>query len=526
MDFLYDNYDHPKEQEMRDLPEKQEFGKKTGRLMMKSLYGLIMVVLLSFSLCGCGLVDKIKDKIFPGAETEAEEPDPGEYRQNPEAEPVIVINAADIKVDFAADVTPTPSPTPFVYEEIYDDENKTYSKETKSLEEVVLTFIGDISFAEGFANMNALYAGQNGILGCIKPEVIEGLNDCDIFFANNEFPYSSRGSATQGKKFTFRAKPENVSFLHDIGVDIVSLGNNHAYDFGPDALMDTFDILEKAKIPYVGAGRNISEAMKPVYYKVNGRTIAFTSATQIERFSNPDTKEATEDSPGVLRTLDPSRMLTCIRDAEENSDFVVVYVHWGSENTDLVDDSQKKLAADYVAAGADLIIGDHSHCLQGIDYVEGVPVIYSLGNFWFNSRTIDTGFVRVVLDTPQSPDEAVRVTSFEFVPCIQRGCRTYLADEEEKERILSYLQGISRYALVNPDGSVQPSDTNHNIQNGANTSPSRQFLNNNNTENNSEAGAAETPTVDPMTELLLQQQAILEQMAQGEAASEPSEGGL
>ena len=96
---------------MRDLPEKQEFGKKTGCLMMKSLYGLIMVVLLSFSLCGCGLVDKIKDKIFPGAETEAEEPDPGQYRQNPEAEPVIVINASDIKVDFAADVTPTTTPT-------------------------------------------------------------------------------------------------------------------------------------------------------------------------------------------------------------------------------------------------------------------------------------------------------------------------------------------------------------------------------------------------------------------------------
>lgn len=507
---------------MRDLSDKREFGKKTGRLMTKSLYGLILCALLF--LCGCDLADKIKEKIFPRAETEAEETsDSGQYRQNPDAEPVIVINAADIKVDFTADVTPTPTPAPFVYEEIYDDENKTYSKETKSLEEVVLTFIGDISFAEGYANMNALYAGKSGILGCIKPEVIEGLNDSDIFFANNEFPYSSRGSATQGKKFTFRAKPENVSFLHDIGVDIVSLGNNHAYDFGPEALLDTFDILEEAKIPYVGAGRNINEAMKPVYYKVNGRTIAFTSATQIERLANPDTKEATEDSPGVLRTLDPSRMLACIRDAEENSDFVVVYVHWGSENTDLVDDSQKKLAAEYAAAGADLIIGDHSHCLQGIDYVEGVPVIYSLGNFWFNSRTIDTGFVRVVLDTPQSFDEAVKLRSFEFVPCIQKGCRTYLADQEDKERILSYLQGISRYALVNPDGHIEPSDTNHNIQNGANTSPSRQFLNNN-TDNTQEEAAEETVPVDPMTELLLQQQALLEQAAQGEAGSEPSEG--
>ncbi len=505
---------------MKNLPEEQEFGKKTGRLMTKSLYGLILCYFLAISLCGCGFTDKLKELVFPESESK-DTGDAGEYRQNPEAEPVIVINAEDIKVDFTVDVTPTPSPTPFVYEEIYDDENRTYSKETKNLEEVVLTFIGDISFAEGYANMNALYAGKNGILGCINPEVIEGLNDCDIFFANNEFPYSNRGSATQGKKFTFRAKPENVSFLHDIGVDIVSLGNNHAYDFGPEALLDTFDILEKAKIPYVGAGRNISEAMKPVYYKVNGRTVAFTSATQIERFSNPDTKEATEDSPGVLRTLDPSRMLSCIREAEENSDFVVVYVHWGSENTDLVDDSQKKLAAEYVAAGADLIIGDHSHCLQGIDYVEGVPVIYSLGNFWFNSRTIDTGYVRAVLDTPRDYEEPVTLRSFEFVPCIQKGCRTLLAQQEDKERILSYLQGISRYALVNQDGRIEPSDTNHNIQNGANTSPSRQFLNND-TQNTREAEPAETVPVDPLTQLLLQQQAMLEQAAM-ENASEVSE---
>ncbi len=474
-----------------------------GKKIKAITWILSLCVTSSFFLSGCEFADAISEKLFP--EDKAEEKAAFEMEESEnEAAPIIVINSEDIKVEFTADVTPTPEPEPFVYEEIYDDENKVYSKEAKSLDEAVLTFIGDISFAEGYSNMNALYKEGDRILGCIRPEVLEGLKDSDIFMANNEFPYSARGSAREGKMFTFRAKPESVSYLHDMEVDIVSLGNNHAYDYGPDALLDTFDILNEARIPFVGAGRNIDEAMKPVYYKVNGKTIAYTSATQIERTGSPDTKEATADSPGVLRTLDSSKMVRCIQDASANSDFVVVYVHWGSENTDLVDESQKKLARDYVSAGADLIIGDHSHCLQGVDYVDGVPVIYSLGNFWFNSRTIDTGYVRVILDTSGND---VSIKNFEFVPCIQRGCHTYLADESEKQRILEYLQGISNYALVAPDGHIERSDENHNKQNGANTSPSREFVRK--TEEEAQDTVEEPAAADPMAELLLQQQALL-----------------
>ena len=78
-----------------------------------------------------------------------------------------------------------------------------------------------------------------------------------------------------------------------IGVDLVSLANNHAYDYGEQALLDTFSTLEGAGIPYVGAGRNIEEAKKPVYLIANGMKIAVVSATQIERNAVPDTKEAT-----------------------------------------------------------------------------------------------------------------------------------------------------------------------------------------------------------------------------------------
>ena len=97
-------------------------------------------------------------------------------------------------------------------------------------------------------------------------------------------------------------KSGNVKLLSQMGVDIVSLANNHAYDYGQDALLDSLDTLDGEGIARVGAGRNLEDAMAPVYFDVNGTKIGILAATQIERLENPDTKGATEDSPGgVLR---------------------------------------------------------------------------------------------------------------------------------------------------------------------------------------------------------------------------------
>ncbi len=463
----------------------------------------VCILLLMMSVQGCDTVTDMAKKaagqIAPGMDdgqatgiviTKGDE----EAGQEQEA-PVIILNTDDSPVitveNNIGDGTPGQSETgnagdsgtsELPEEDIWDDGSKTYSMTAANREETSLAFIGDICFHDAYSNMAALRERAGGIYDCILPEVMEGLKAADILMANNEFPYSDRGTPTAGKQYAFRSKPSNVNLLHEIGVDIVSLANNHAYDHGPDALSDTVDILTDAKVPFVGAGKNIDEAVKPVYIRINGRTIAYTAATQIERQSNPDTKEATADSPGVLRTLDPTRYLKVIEEAAANSDFCVAYVHWGSENTDLVEKSQKDLAKKYAAAGADLIIGDHSHCLQGLDYVDGIPVIYSLGNFWFNSKTVDTGYLSVVLD------ENFSIKTIQFVPCVQEGCKTRKAEGDKKGAILSYLQGISDYVSIDEDGYITRSDTNHNKQNGQNTSPSRK---------KEEEQAADPAQVDP-----------------------------
>ena len=353
------------------------------------------------------------------------------------------------------------------YVEIYDDVNKTYSVKAGDPLKTTLAFVGDIGFAQGYATINVYRQQPNGVEDCISPEVLSEMRGVDIMMANNEFPYSDRGTPTPNKTYTFRADPDDVHIMTDMGVDIVSLANNHAYDYGPDALNDTVDILNGAKLPFVGGGKNYEEASKPAYFHVNGGIVSYVSATQIERYGNPDTREATADSPGVMRTLDSAKFVEEIKEAEANSDFVVVYVHWGSESTDLVDQSQRNLAQDYVDAGADLIIGDHSHCLQGIDYIGDVPVFFSLGNFWFNSKTLDTCVVEATLNSE------FKIEQMKFIPCLQMGSKVKTADEATKLRIINYMRGISNYAEISDDGIVTKSDTDHNIQNGQNTSPAK-----------------------------------------------------
>ncbi len=323
----------------------------------------------------------------------------------------------------------------------------TYYKECASEDEIVLDFTGDINLAEGWSTTKFMDRQANGIFDCLSSDLILELQNADILMMNNEYTYSDRGYPIPGKAYTFRATPSRVEVLQQLGVDIVSLANNHVYDYGEEALLDTFDTLERAEIPYVGAGRNLDEAKKIVYFVANGRKIAIVSATQIERSYNY-TKEATEDVPGVLKTLNPDKFLEVIKEAEKNSDYVIVYPHWGTEGTNVYGSDQRELAEAYVGAGADVIIGGHTHCLQGISYIEDVPVIYSLGNFWFNGNTIETGVAQVRIQK----DGSIR---FRFLPCIQSGTRTRLLTEgSQREEVLDFMRSLSKEVEIDKDGYV------------------------------------------------------------------------
>lgn len=328
------------------------------------------------------------------------------------------------------------------------EEQETDPAEEKG--KAVMTFAGDICFHDAYANMYALSARGGNIESCIGASLLAEMRDADICMVNNEFPYSDRGQPIEGKTFTFCSKPGNVKLLSQMGVDIVSLANNHAYDYGQDALLDSLDTLDGEGISHVGAGRNLEEAMAPVYFDINGTKIGILAATQIERLENPDTKGATEKTPGVFRCFNEtelSRLLEQIKQTKQQCDFLTVYIHWGTENTDELDWAQPYQAKLIAEAGADLIVGCHPHCLQGIDYMGDTPVIYSLGNFWFNSKEVDTALLKVTV-------QGDKLESIQMIPALQKDCSTNALDGAEEERVINYLQSLSGNITIDAEGYI------------------------------------------------------------------------
>lgn len=327
-------------------------------------------------------------------------------------------------------------------------EEHIYSKEALSPSQITLLFAGDVGLAEGYANLGQLLQRGGDISEGFDENTLLTMRNADVFMVNNEFTYTNRGTPTPEKEYTFRCDPKHVHYLFDMGVDVVSLANNHTYDFGEVSILDTLDTLEGAGMPYVGAGYNINEAVKPTYFIINDVRIAIVSATQIERVSYPDTKGATEDKPGTFRCWYNDRVVEVVEEAKACSDFVIAYIHWGTELEEAPDWAQLELAPKLANAGADLIVGDHPHVLQRLDYIGDTPLIYSMGNYWFNSKTLDSGLLEVVLDNNGSME------SLRFIPAIQSGCRTKIVTGGEGARILNYMQSISSKVIIDEDGYI------------------------------------------------------------------------
>lgn len=329
---------------------------------------------------------------------------------------------------------------------------RIYAKETASQEAVTMAFAGDILFDDGYAIMAKMRARGQGIEGSISAELLEQMRAADILVVNNEFPYTERGTATAGKAFTFRARPEHAQLLWDMGADLVSLANNHAYDYGEVSLLDSMETLQGIGMPYVGAGHNLEEAAQPVTFLANDLRIAVIAATQIERLDQPDTRGATAESPGVFRCWNPEKLLETVARAKEENDFVIVYIHWGTESVTEIDWAQKEQAAQIAEAGADLIVGNHPHILQKIGYCGEVPVIYSLGNFLFNSKTQDSCLIRATIDENG-------LQSLQFLPALQKDCTVSLQTGAEKERVLQFMREISPEVSIDAEGFVTKNES-------------------------------------------------------------------
>jgi len=251
----------------------------------------------------------------------------------------------------------------------------------------------------------------------------ELISKADLFFVNLEIPLGTRGHP-QEKEITFRSKPSVVQILPRLGVDVVSIANNHMLDYGEESLIQTLETLNKLRIRHVGAGRNLSEAIKPAVMEKRGVRIAFLglAATLPLGSAASETRPGTapvhvktsyeidptslQEQPGdppKIRTAvdahDEERICQNIRQARKLADHVVVGIHWGIAFTTQRAEYQQPLGRKMIEAGATLVVGHHPHVRQGLEHYKNGVILYSLGNFIFHDRigwTSESGMLATV----------------------------------------------------------------------------------------------------------------------------------
>ena len=316
--------------------------------------------------------------------------------------------------------------------------------------DITLSFVGDVSLADNWDIMPKYDERKIGIYGVLDEEVLSIMNNADIMVANNEFTLSNRGTRLN-KAYTFKGDPKRASIYKEMGVDLVSLANNHIYDYGHDAFIDTLNTLKSQDIAFVGAGNNIEEAKKPYYYIINGYKIAFLNATRAEK--NIITPEATLNKEGVFRCYDPSLFIEEIQKAKQESDYVVALIHWGKEQSHTLEQVQIDTGKKYIDAGADVLVGSHAHVLQGIEIYNGKLIAYNLGDFLFNDWTTETGILNVNIANDGK-------LSYKFIPCLQSNVKTSLLKGDKKTNLINKMQNWSYNVQIDENGYINYYDNN------------------------------------------------------------------
>ncbi len=241
--------------------------------------------------------------------------------------------------------------------------------------QVTICAVGDVML-----DRNVGRAIQKNGCESIVRQVAGKLRAADITFTNLECPLSTVG-AHSPSNCVFRAKPETVKVLTLLGVDIVSLANNHTLDAGREGLLQTLEHLDKAGVLYCGAARRQQAASQPVYLHARGVRVAFVAFTDLS-FAHGSYSKVAGDMHNLCEAVSAAREL---------SDIVVVSLHWGEEYRQTPTQRQRQVAHAAIDAGADLIVGHHPHTLEGIEIYKHRPILYSMGNFIFDQRDAPDG---------------------------------------------------------------------------------------------------------------------------------------
>jgi poly-gamma-glutamate capsule biosynthesis protein CapA/YwtB (metallophosphatase superfamily) len=304
-----------------------------------------------------------------------------------------------------------------------------------------LALAGDAMLGRGVAN--AIAAGDRPL---VDSEVVAIAAGCDLFLLNLECCISDRGGPWAGRRFHFRAPPAAAELLASWSVDCVTLANNHALDYGPDALVDTLEHLGRAGVAWAGAGADLHEARATRWLTAAGQRVAVVAATD-----HPADYAATEARAGVayadLGRGVPGWLTRALADAAA-ADVILCGIHWGPNMTHEPVPHVRSAARSLLAAGATLVAGHSAHVPHGA----GPRVLYDLGDFLDDyavdgALRNDLGLLFLVTIAGDGTIEA------EAVPLALDFCHTRLADTADAALVIErFLRACGR--LGTPAESV------------------------------------------------------------------------
>ncbi len=273
----------------------------------------------------------------------------------------------------------------------------------------------------------------------------------DISAVNLETAVSTLGKPVE-KEYTFEAPYSLLPALKKGGVSVVNVANNHSYDFGTAAFLDTLQNISEAKLISIGGGADYTTAWAPRIFTIRGVKVAYIGVGKV---NGGLASIASYKSPGITSNWDQKGVLAAIAAAKAITPIVIVMVHWGVEKTHCARDIEKRSAALWVKAGATAVIGSHPHFQQAIVTKNGSTVAYSLGNLTFYASHGDAGRSGVL--TLQVTDFGKVLTST-FTPMHidpLTGAPRFLSPDDalsERKAIVSY----SLASCVDPTPSATP----------------------------------------------------------------------
>jgi poly-gamma-glutamate synthesis protein (capsule biosynthesis protein) len=264
---------------------------------------------------------------------------------------------------------------------------------------VTFAFGGDVHFEGGLRTQ--LANNPSGMFAVIAPE----LSQADVAIVNLETAITEGGSPVP-KSYNFRAPASAFEALRVAGVDVVSMANNHGLDYGPTGLADTLAAKAGTPLRVVGVGANAAEAYAPARLDVKGQRVAIIGASDVIDDTLITAWTATDTQAGIAsaKGADQQRLVEAVRAARPGVDTLVVFLHWGAEGEECPTPRQRELARALVDAGADIVVGSHTHRVMSAGRLGPALVDYGLGNFAFYNESGGSGVTGVLTATATGRD--------------------------------------------------------------------------------------------------------------------------